>query len=75
VIVAISMRYFVTIECDTCTKKVQFESLQLGADRVPLEWIQATPPGEVMQREFCSVECVGNWTPPPKPWQDEEVPA
>jgi hypothetical protein len=68
---ALSMRYWVAITCDTCGKKVEFESLQLGADRVPLDWIQATPGGEQMQREFCSIECQVNWVPPRKPWEEE----
>lgn len=68
---ALSMRYWVTITCDTCAKKLEFESVQLGADRVPIEWVQATPPGEQIIREFCSTKCVGNYKPPAKPWLDE----
>ena len=71
------MRYWVTIICDTCGKKLEFESLQLGADRVPLDWSQGAPAGEQLAREFCSGECVANYKPPRKPWldDDEEVPA
>jgi hypothetical protein len=68
---AISMRYWVTITCDTCRKKLEFESEQMGADRVPLDWIQAVPSGEVLQREFCSTKCVSNYKAPEKPWLDE----
>lgn len=68
---AISMRYFVTIVCDTCGAKKEFESQQFGADRVPLDWIQAAPPGEIMPREFCSPGCLAEWVPPAKPWQEE----
>lgn len=64
------MRYWVKIVCDTCGRTLEFESLQLGADRVPMEWIQGMPPGEGVTREFCSVECVGNYVPPPKPWEE-----
>lgn len=62
------MRYWVTITCDACQKKLEFESLQLGADRVPLDWVQAVPVGEVIQREFCSTECAAAYEPPEKPW-------
>lgn len=68
---AISMRYWVKIVCDTCGKTKEFESLQLGADRVPLDWIQGAPAGEQMIREFCSGECVSNYMPPRKPWEEE----
>jgi endogenous inhibitor of DNA gyrase (YacG/DUF329 family) len=67
---AISMRYWVKIQCDTCGKTVEFESLQLGGDRIPIDWVQAAPSGEQMQREFCSAECVVKYISPPKPWEE-----
>jgi hypothetical protein len=68
--VAISTRYWVEIECDTCGKKESFESTAMGADRIPDDWIQTPPPGEKVIREFCSIECLSNYKPPPKPWEE-----
>lgn len=70
---ALTLRYFVTITCDTCGNTKSFESQQLGADRVPPDWLQAIPISESVMREFDSTECLTNYKPPVMPWEEDNA--
>jgi hypothetical protein len=64
--------YTRTVTCDTCGTQVRTSgsSLQMHQE-VPTEWLQVSPPGERVMREFCSRDCFLNYVPPEqqdKPW-------
>lgn len=71
----IVMQYRVVVSCDTCKRTVKKSHTGMPpGSTVPLDWIQATPPGESAQKEFCSQECLAAYENPIKPWlaDDEE---
>lgn len=66
--------YRVTVTCDNCGKQVS--SISNGGpppSGFPDHWIQGAPPGTTQQRDFCSTDCFMAWTPPVRPWVEEEV--
>lgn len=71
----ITMQYRITVHCDTCNKAHTETTVGLppmGA--LPIQWIQAQPPGSRETKEFCSIECLSSYKAELLPWEDEHVP-
>lgn len=70
---ALAILYRVTVTCDTCEKVTEYDydKDHPPTDFVPADWISAQPPGEQLPHQFCSVECLTDYTPPEKPWEEE----
>lgn len=69
---AITMQYRITVRCDVCNKTSTRESIgtaPLGG--IPIDWIQAQPPGSQETKEFCSVGCLSKWKPDIMPWDED----
>lgn len=69
----IRLRYFVEVECDGpgCEAHHTFETTSPVGDPTPREWIHGSPPGEIIQRQFCSQKCLAAYQPNRKPWNEQ----
>lgn len=69
----ITFQYRVTVTCDTCGKRMRRRSDgNPPAQTVPRDWVQAAPPGETQQREFCTAACLEGYASPFRPWTDDD---